>query len=98
MLNLDDFDSNDDYAAAVQAAAIADPDTRWAIGGDDPVARTERQYAIEPGRGGSASGHIDDLGFAVDSLPDYRADARLVVREISYGPWRYVTPEEIRNA
>ena len=31
------------------------------------------------------------------TLPDFRPEARIVTRTVVYGPWRYVTPQEIRD-
>ena len=97
----DEFEDIDDYAAAVQAAAIADaarPDFEFAIGGTDPDGWDRAaEYAIEPDRGACARAITDELAGAIESLPDFRPEARIVTRTVAYGPWRYVTPQEIRD-
>ena len=92
-LNPDEFEDLDDYACAVQAAAIADADNEMAIGGDEH--HTATQYAIEPDRGWNSRAHTDELYGAIEALPEYRPGARIITREITYGPWRYVTPDEL---
>lgn len=98
-LNPDEFEDLDGYACAVQAAAVADaerPDFGFAIGGDAPDdTRTEREFAIEPDRGGGAREVTDELYGAIEALPDFRPEARIVTRTVTYGPWRYVSPLEI---
>lgn len=42
-----------------------------------------------------ARAHDSELAGLIDELVLYRAGARLIRREITYGPWRYVTPREI---
>lgn len=100
-LTPEQYDDLDDYACAVQAAAIADaerPYFTWAIAGDAPDdTRTEHQYAIEPVRGGGAREVTDELYGAIEALPDFRPEARIVTRTVTYGPWRYVSPQEIRD-
>lgn len=94
-------ESIEDYAARVQAAAVEDcrrPDFRWAIGGSAPDwTANEVEYAIEPDRGSCARNVTDELYDAIESLPDFRDGARIITRAVSYGPWCYVTPEEIRS-
>lgn len=101
-LDPDDFDDHDAFAAAVQAEAVADaarPEFIWAIGGIAPdETSVERQYAVEPWRGSTAAYVTDELYSAIEALPDFCLNARIVTREVTYGPWRYVTPEEIENA
>jgi hypothetical protein len=94
----DEYDDIDDYAAKAAQNAIAEnEDLEWSIGGGDTTT-LEFQYSIEPGRGSDARGHSDELAEAILELPNYRDGACILVREITCGPWRYVTPEEIRNA
>lgn len=88
----DDFDSHEAYAIATAQAAIADPDQEY-IGGDNGSVHTE--YAIEPDRGDCVRAHDSELAGLIDELVIYRDGARLVTRQITYGPWRYVTPAEI---
>jgi hypothetical protein len=95
----DDYADHDAYAHAQALNAkhdVADPNFDWAIGGD-PDGHTETEYAIEPMPGGDARAHTDELYGAVEELPNYRNGARIVTREITYGGWRYVTPEEIEQ-
>lgn len=98
----DDYDSPAAYAIATAHAAVADvarPEFDWAIGGEDrEEGRTEKEYAVEPRRGGSACAADSELAGPIEDLPDFADGARIIVREIHYGPWRYVTPEEIENA
>jgi hypothetical protein len=97
----DDFDSNDDFAEEVAIVAIEDaarPEFKWAIGGSTPgESQTETEYAIEPLRGSSATGCTDELYGAVEVLSEFCLGARIIKRQITYGPWEYVTPEEIVN-
>jgi hypothetical protein len=91
----DDYETHDDYAHAMARIAAADR-RDWAIGGEDPdVSTTETEYAIEAQPGACARMHTDDLGGLIDELVDFAAGARLITRTVVYGPWRYVTPEEI---
>ena len=88
------------YAEVVQAVAVADaarPVFPWAIGGTAPdETRTEVEYAIEPERGGTARCITDELyASVVEDLPDFRDEARIITRTVTYGPWRYVTPQEL---
>ncbi|MDV6979629.1 hypothetical protein [Mycobacterium intracellulare] len=95
----EDFDGHDDYALACAAAAIAEqsrPDFDWAIGGTDD-AFVETEFAVEPMRGGCAQATTDELAGAIEDLPDFCLGARIITREVTYGPWRYVTPDEIQN-
>ncbi|WP_141772808.1 hypothetical protein [Mycobacterium malmoense] len=94
-LNPDNYDTADDYAIAAAELAAADPDQEY-IGGDNGSVETE--YAIEPDRGGCPRAHDSELAGPVEELACYRDGARLITRQITYGPWRYVTPEEIRGA
>jgi hypothetical protein len=93
----DDYEDHDAYAHAMATLAALDTDKdEWAIGGEDPESpHTETEYAVEPMRGDCARGHDSELAGLIDELPIYAAGARLITREITYGPWRYVTPEEI---
>lgn len=88
------YDTHEEYAIATAHAAIADPDQEYVCGENGCV---ETEYAIEPDRGGPARAHDSELAGLIDELVTYRDGARLVVRKITYGPWRYVTPEEIEH-
>jgi len=90
----DNYDTHEAYAIATSQAAIADPDQEYICGDNGSV---ETEYAIEPERGGPARAHDSELAGVIDELACYRDGARLVTRQIMYGPWRYVTPEEISN-
>lgn len=70
----------------------------WCIGGDNGAPSTEVEYAIEPTPGACARCHTDDIVTTIEELPDYRDGARLIKRRVTYGPWEYVTPEEIDHA
>ncbi|MCV7230706.1 hypothetical protein [Mycolicibacterium komossense] len=100
-LDPDHFEDQDAYAIAVQMQAIADvdrPDFDCAIGGTAPdETRVEIEYATEPMRGSSAAYITDDLYNAVESLTDFCQGARIVKRQVTYGAWEYVTPEEIKS-
>lgn len=89
------YDTHEAYAIATAQVAITDPDQEYICGENGSV---EIEYAIEPDRGSSARAHDSELAGPIDELVCYRDGARLVVREITYGPWRYVKPEEIENA
>ena len=101
MSGADVYAPNPEHGAYVErvqaeiAAEAARPDFDWAIGGNSEP-WDEREYAIEPERGGCARGITDELYGAIEDLPDYRDEARLVTRTVTYGPWRYVTPEELQ--
>lgn len=90
----DDFEGNDAYAHAQALNAKHDPDRdKFLIGSGD--ASTEVEYAVEPAPGWRARGITDDIAGAIEDIVDYRDAARLITRNVTYGPWRYVTPEEI---
>lgn len=92
----DDYDDHDAYAHAQAINAKHDPRCEfWAIGGDDREDRSCTEYAIEPELGWNAEGVTDDVATAIESIVAYRNGARLITREVTYSPWRYVTPEEI---
>lgn len=91
----DGYDSHEAYAIATARAAVADPDQEYLCG--ENGGHVEVQYAIEPDRGGCARAHDSELAGPIDELVSYRDAARLVTRQITYGPWRYVTPEEVEN-
>lgn len=97
----EEFEDIDAFACAVQAAAVTDAsraDFEYAIGGTDPDGWDRAtKYAIEPERGLDARAVTDELYDAIESLPDFRAEARIITRTVCYGPWRYVTPDEIRG-
>ena len=88
------------YVERVQAEIVAEaaqPGFDWAIGGDGPEGfGQETEYAIEAERGGPALGLTDELYSAIEDLPNFRDSARIITRTVTYGPWRYVTPEELR--
>ncbi|GAA2418332.1 hypothetical protein [Mycolicibacterium llatzerense] len=84
------------YAAAVAAEAIRDlPMPYWAARGDKPSFRDETEYGIEVGSG-YVHGIGDEFAAQIESLPDY-AEGRIVTRKVTYGPWRYVIPEEFED-
>jgi len=91
----DDYDTHEAYAIATAQAAAADPDQEYICGENGHV---EVEYAIEPDRGGPARAHDSELAGPIDELVCYRDGARLIARQITYGPWRYVTPQEITDA
>lgn len=88
------------YVERVQAEIVAEagsPDFDWAIGGDGPEGfGQETEYAIEADRGGMALCVTDELYESIECLPDFRDSARIITRTVTYGPWRYVTPEELQ--
>lgn len=93
-----DYAGHDAYAHAMATRAAHDTDD-WAIGGgDDGDAHTETEYAIEARPGSCARMHDSELAGLIDELVDFTDGARLITREITYGPWRYVTPREIQDA
>jgi hypothetical protein len=69
----------------------------WAIGGSDGEDWTQLQYAIEPDRGCDARNHSDDLCTQIEDLPNYRDGARIISRTVTYGPWFYVSDEELNS-
>jgi hypothetical protein len=83
----------EDYACATAVLTAHDEgDPR--IGAEPGYSDCE--YAIEPEPGGYAHREgIEELADASRNLPDYRAGARIIVRDVTYGPWRYVTAEQI---
>lgn len=94
-------DENLDAIAFIQKVTVEaslQPNFPFAIGGTAPgEQRVEVEYGIEAGFGGHA--HVSTcLAGAIESLPDFRNEARLITRTVTYGPWRYVTAEEVRNA
>lgn len=90
----DDYDEHDAYAHAQAINAKRDPQRDvFLIGSSD--ASVETVYAVEPAPGWRARSIADDIASAIEDMPDYRNGARLITREVTYGPWRYVTPEEI---
>lgn len=97
--NPDNYEDMHDYAAAIQAEAVADADRSdfaWAIGGTAPDEfAIQIDYAIEPMRGDGPHMTTDELYDAIENLPSFRGGARIIKRQVSYGPWEYVTPEEI---
>jgi len=92
-------DDPDAYALATARDAANDPNThQWAIGGTAPdETHTEREYGVEPDRGAGPYEIDTELAGPIESLP-YYVNPRLITREVTYGPWRYVTPEEITEA
>lgn len=84
------------HAERVQADAVADLNS--AHFNYDGYGDVEVEYGIEPDRGSCIRERTDELYNAVESLSDYAATSRIVTRKVAYSPWRYVTPEEIRNA
>lgn len=94
--NPDDYDGADAYAhaQAINAEHSRDADI-FAIAGGDDYDLLQPEYAIEPAPGWHAEGITDDIATAIESIVAYRNGARLITRTVTYGPWRYVTPEEI---
>lgn len=92
--NPDDYDDPDAYvhAQAINAKHDSGRDM-FLIGSSD--AATETVYAVEPAPGWCARSITDDIASAIEDMPDYRDGARLITRNVTYSPWRYVTPEEI---
>ncbi|WP_276203390.1 MULTISPECIES: hypothetical protein [unclassified Mycobacteroides] len=41
---------------------------------------------------------IDELASAIEEVSNYREGALIITRTVTYGPWRYVTPEEMQAA
>lgn len=68
----------------------------WYIGGDEGMPTTETQYAIEPSPHDCARFHTDELASAIEEVSNYREGALIITRTVTYGPWRYVTPEEMQ--
>lgn len=98
-ITLDDVDDNDDYAIYAAQVVRDDPSTKFfAVGGSDENGETCTEYAVEPDRGSCARGITDELAGAIEDLPDYRHGAAIVTREVHYGPWRHMTPEEIKES
>lgn len=94
----EDYPTNDAYAHAMATLAAHDATARFAIGGGDDWEIADTQYAVESSPGDCARGHDNELAGPIEELPIYAAGARIITRQIRYGPWRYVTPEEIENA
>ncbi|MFV8049762.1 hypothetical protein [Mycobacterium sp. 48b] len=94
--NPDDYADPDAYAhaQALNAKHSGDADI-FAIGNDDSLDRSGTEYAIEPAPGWCSEGVTDDIATAIENIVAYRDGARLITRTVTYGPWRYVTPEEI---
>lgn len=93
--NPDDYDAYADaHAQAINASHSGDAQ-RFAVGGTDEFGKTETVYAVEPTPGAKACSITDDMTGAIEDLPDYRNGARIITRTVVYGPWRYVTPDEI---
>lgn len=98
-ITYDDIEGNDDYAIYAAQAVRDDPSAHYfATGGSDKEGSTSREYAIEPDRGSCARGVTDELATAIEDLPEYRHGAAIITRDVHYGPWRHMTPEEIRHA
>jgi hypothetical protein len=91
----EDYQTPAGYAIAM-AVLAADGQSEGQIGAESGCFDCE--YAIEPEPGGSARREgIEFLADAVDTLPDYRVGARIIVRNVTYGPWRYGSAQEIIN-
>lgn len=98
-IGLDDVQDNDDYAVRAAQMVRDDPEVdMFAVGGAEEQTQTCVEYAIEPERGACARFITDELASVIEDLPDFRDGAAIVTREVHYGPWRHITPEEIRNA
>lgn len=97
----DDYASPEAYAHAMATLAAHHPERDcWAVGGGSPdeAPHVEVEYAIEPRRGSGPHMTDTELAGPIENLPSFADGARLITREITYGPWRYVTPKEIENA
>lgn len=94
--NPDDYDGPDPYAHAQAINARHDVNPAWAIGGSEGP-RYEIEYAIEPTPGTDARATDNELAGPIEDLPLYHHGARIITRTITYGPWRYVTPDEIEH-
>lgn len=92
--NPEDYPTNEAYAHA--QAINAKYDDHVAIGGTDG-GHVEQEWAIESSAGDCARGHDTELAGPIEELPIYAAGARIITRTVTYGPWRYVTPEEIES-
>lgn len=87
------FEDSTGFARAVAAQVIdGKPMPYWVERG--AIGHTEVEYAIEPSRGADARCITDELVTAIEELPDYRDGAAIITRHVTYGPWRYVIPEE----
>lgn len=92
----DDYTTIDAYAHAMATLAIELNDAEiFAVGGSDLDGHTEIEYAIEPSPGNAARCIDTELAGPIEDLPVFQAGARVITREVTYGPWRYVTPDEI---
>jgi hypothetical protein len=92
----DDYETIDAYAYAMATlAADSGDDETFAVGGSELHGYIETEYAIEPLAGDYARGIDTELAGPIEELPTYRAGARVITREVTYGPWRYVTSVEI---
>jgi hypothetical protein len=86
--SVEDYPTIDHYALAM--ATLADADVPVEIVGAEP-ASVDCQYGVEPEPGALVhQERIDELRDAINALPNYRAGARIIVRTVQYGPWRYV--------
>ena len=93
--NPDDYNDHDAYAHAQAINARHDVNPAWAIGGSNDDGWTETEYAIEAVPGDCARCIDTEMAGPIEDLPVFQHGARLITRAIVYGPWRYVTPEEI---
>lgn len=92
--SFEDYDSPDAYAYAMAAMASHDDAREGRIGGEPGYLDCE--FAIEPAPGSCARREgIEDLADAIERLADYRAGAKMIVWDVRYGSWRYVTAEQI---
>lgn len=92
--NPDDYDGPDVYAHAQALNAKHDVNRAWAIG-STWTDRNEVQYAVEAFPGDCARCIDIEMAGPIEELPVFQHGARLITRTVTYGPWRYVTPEEI---
>lgn len=88
----EDAGAVDAYAVKAQITACAAPTV--------PMYEqtSEVEYGVEVARGEVPTHVTDEFGDVVEALPDYRDGAAIVVRTVTYSPWRYITPEEITHA
>lgn len=85
-LAVEDYASIDDYAIAMATLAerAALPDE---VGAEPRCVDTE--LGIEPEPGALAQRErITEFRDAINALPNYRPGARIIMRNVSYGPWQ----------
>ncbi|MDM3929275.1 hypothetical protein [Mycobacterium intracellulare] len=83
------------YAAGRAAVAIRRAELADGQIGDGP-GYSDCEYGIEMAPGASVlTSDIEELTDAIGQLPEIGSTAAIVVRDVTFGPWRYVTPEAI---